>query len=73
MASTTKTPLFTELLDQLAERRIARKARKSLERDLAQYSSAAERLELESILSRHTAEETAEIREILALIDTKAA
>ncbi|SOD74500.1 hypothetical protein SAMN05892883_3686 [Jatrophihabitans sp. GAS493] len=67
------SPLFSELREQLAERRAARKARRELERELAHYSSAADRLELDAILSRHSIEETAEIRHVLAVIDAKAA
>ncbi len=50
------------------ERRQARAARNTLERDLAAYTSAADRADLAAILSRHTATETAEIRQIMARI-----
>ena len=46
--------------------RTARAERRALERDLASYTSAAELAELGAILSRHTEEETEEIRHILA-------
>ncbi len=47
-------------------RRPARTARKSLERDLAVYTSPADLNELEAILERYSDEETADIRRILA-------
>jgi hypothetical protein len=45
--------------------RAARAARRALEHDLACYTSTADRAELEAILSRHSEEQTAEIRHIL--------
>jgi hypothetical protein len=53
-----------------SERRQARAARSTLERDIAAYTSAADRADLGAILSRHTEAETAEIRQILARIRT---
>jgi hypothetical protein len=47
-------------------RRAARGARKSLERDLASYTSARDLNDLEAILDRYSDEETAAIRRILA-------
>jgi len=44
----------------------ARATRRTLKRDLASYSSAAERAELEAILARYSEDDTAEIRRILA-------
>ncbi len=41
-------------------------ARRSLERDLASYTSAADIRELEAMLERHSEQDTAEIRSILA-------
>ena len=46
-------------------RRAARGARKSLERDLASYTSARDLNDLEAILDRYSDEETADIRRIL--------
>ena len=46
--------------------RTHRAERRALERDLASYTSAAELAELDAILSRHSEEETEEIRHILA-------
>ncbi len=41
-------------------------ARRSLERDLATYTSAAELSELDAILARHSEADSAEVRSILA-------
>ena len=53
------------LRSSLATRRDARLKRRSLERQLASYTSESDRLELDAILSRHTAEETSELRSII--------
>ena len=47
-------------------RRAARSARKSLERDLASYTTARDLNDLDAILNRYSDEETADIRRILA-------
>lgn len=52
--------------DELREAREARAARKALERDLASYTTQADLNDLDAILDRHTDEETADIRRILA-------
>jgi hypothetical protein len=44
----------------------ARASRRTLARELASYSSAAERAELQAILARYSEDDTAEIRRILA-------
>ena len=62
MSLTTVTSLRTSL----AERRVARAKRRNLARDLASYRTPGERLELDLILGRHSAEETAEIHSILS-------
>ncbi|MET7426606.1 hypothetical protein [Dactylosporangium sp. NPDC005555] len=49
----------------VASRFEARRARRTLAREIAAYRTPAERLELDLILGRHTAEETSEIDEIL--------
>jgi hypothetical protein len=49
-----------------AGRRAARAASACLERELASYTSPAELKELDAILQRHSEEETADIRRILA-------
>jgi hypothetical protein len=61
MSFTTVTSLRTSL----AQRRVARTQRRRLARELAAYRTPAERLELDLILGRHSAEETAEIDAIL--------
>ena len=61
MSSTTLTSMRTSL----AERAAARARRRQLARELAEYRTPAERLELDAILGRHSAEETAEIEAIL--------
>ncbi|MDG6108435.1 hypothetical protein Daura_15135 [Dactylosporangium aurantiacum] len=43
----------------------ARRAKRTLAREIAAYRTPAERLELDLILGRHTAEETREIEAIL--------
>jgi hypothetical protein len=47
-------------------RRAARAASTCLERELASYTSPSELKELDAILQRHTEEETADVRRILA-------
>jgi hypothetical protein len=61
MSFTTVTSLRTSL----ARRRVARAKNRRLERELASYRTPAERLELDLMLGRHSAEETAEIDAIL--------
>ncbi|MEU7480248.1 hypothetical protein AB0A63_30015 [Lentzea sp. NPDC042327] len=53
------------LRSNLAVRRDARLKRRSLERQLASYTTESDRLELDAILSRHSAEETGELRSII--------
>ena len=53
------------LRSSMATRRDARLKRRSLERQLASYTSDSDRLELDAILSRHSAEETIELRSII--------
>jgi hypothetical protein len=48
------------------DRRAARAARTVLARELASYTSPADLTDLDAMLSRHSEEETAEIRRILA-------
>jgi len=52
--------------DALAARREARTARRRLAREIADFRTPAERLELEAILDRHPVEATQEIRRLLA-------
>jgi hypothetical protein len=55
----------TSLRSSLAQRRVARTKRRRLAWELASYRTPAERLELDLMLGRHSAEETAEIEAIL--------
>ena len=55
----------TSLRTSVAQRRAARTKRRCLARELASYRTPAERLELDLILGRHSADETAEIDAIL--------
>jgi hypothetical protein len=50
----------------LANRRTERQAHRQLSTELAAFTTAADRTELDQILDRHTAEQTREIREILS-------
>ena len=61
------TQLWATVRDELRDARAARAARKALEHDLASYTSEADLNDLGAILDRHTAEETADIRRILAV------
>jgi hypothetical protein len=69
-------PLLAEVRDEYramrviraslrAARRAARAERKSLERELAGYTSPSDLADLEAILARYSDEETAEIRNML--------
>ena len=51
--------------DEFATRRAARRGRLNLERQLAAYDTPAARLEIETIVARHDAEESREVRDIL--------
>ena len=53
--------------DRLREHHDARQQRRELEQHLAAYQSASDRQELDAILSRHSAEMTREIDEILTM------
>ena len=53
------------LRSSLASRRGARLERRSLERQLASYTSESDRLELDAILARHSAEDSSELRSII--------
>jgi hypothetical protein len=68
MESITRSvsPRLTAVRDELRDARAARAARKSLERDLASYRSESDLNDLGAILDRHSEEETADIRRILA-------
>jgi hypothetical protein len=53
------------LRSNLAHRRSIRRQQLQLERELASYSSPSDRVELDAMLTRHTAEEIAAIERIL--------
>lgn len=60
---------ITALRGTLTTRRTTRTARRRLERELASFNTSAQRRELEAMLTRHSPEETREIRAILAAQD----
>jgi hypothetical protein len=64
MQSQTATRRVRDAVNSRVE---ARRARRRLAREIAAYRTPAERLELDLILGRHTAEEIAQIDEILRL------
>ena len=59
------SPLWAAARDELRTRRAARAHRKTLQRDLASYTTPAEQNELDAILERYAADEVAEIRQII--------
>ena len=59
-------PLWTAIRDEHRRVRAARGARKSLERELAAYTSDGDLNDLEAILGRYSEEETADIRSVIA-------
>ncbi len=68
MASATNllSPTWTIIRAQLRDRREAHAARKSLERDMAPYTSDNDLNDFEAILGRYSDADTAVIRHILA-------
>ena len=60
------TQLWATVRDELRDARAARAERKALEHDLAGYTTEADLNDLGAILDRHSEEETADIRRILA-------
>jgi uncharacterized protein with PIN domain len=60
------TSTVAMLRDALAARRAERLERQQLERELATYTSPAERLELAAMIDRYRPEETREVRAIVA-------
>ena len=65
-ATTLLSPTFTTIRGQLRQLRDTYAERKSLERELASYTSANDLNDLEAILDRYDESETAEIRRILS-------
>jgi hypothetical protein len=57
------------LRESFTDRRTAREQHRQLARELATYSSESDRLDLDAILARHDADETREVRTILAQQD----
>jgi hypothetical protein len=61
----TSTSTVTTLRNALAARRADWRERQQLERELASYSTRADRLELELMIDRHRSEDTYKVRDIL--------
>jgi len=59
-------PKWAVIREKLHGIRAARAARKSLEHDLASYTSERDLNDLDALLQRYSEEETADIRRILA-------
>jgi hypothetical protein len=68
MSSVTNllSPTWITIRDQLRDLSEARAARKSLERELAAYTSESDLNDFEAILDRYSAADTTAIRRILA-------
>ena len=62
---TNLTTIWTSTRDDLRTRRERRAEGRRLERELAAYSSPADRAELDAILSRHPAEVVAPLEDII--------
>ena len=60
------TSLWTTVRRQIRDSRETHAGRAALERELASYSSPSDLDDLHAILDRYSAQETAEIRRILA-------
>ncbi len=56
---------MTHLLKTLAARHEEREAHRQLQRELAAFTSPADRLEIETIADRYSDEDTLEVRQIL--------
>ena len=59
-------PLWTAIRDEHRRVRAARAARRSLESELATYTSPGDLNDLEAILARYSEDETADIRSVIA-------
>jgi hypothetical protein len=59
------SPRWSAARDELRTRRAVRASRKTLERELASFSTPAEQTELDAILDRYPADNVAEIRRIV--------
>jgi hypothetical protein len=60
-------PTITAIRGRIRESRDAHTARTALERELASYNSPSDLDDLHAILDRYSAQETAQIRRILAV------
>jgi hypothetical protein len=58
--------MIASFREDVAARRRSRAARKSLEHDVASYTSPTDRLELDMLLERHDEAETADLRRAIA-------
>lgn len=65
--------LGATVLDRASDARSARRRRRRLAQEIAAYRTPAERLELDLVLGRHTAEQVQEIEEILRHQDAQRA
>jgi hypothetical protein len=65
-ATNLLSPAWSAVRDQLHDRRQAHAARKSLEHELAAYTSESDLNDLDAILVRYSDTDTADIRRILA-------
>jgi hypothetical protein len=59
-------PLWTAIKEEHRRVRAARAARRSLEGELASYTSPTDLADMNAILDRYSEEQTADIRDILA-------
>jgi len=59
---TTVAPTFAS---RIQARRAARQQRQTLARELAAFNTPSERLELDEIMARHTADETRLVQQLL--------
>jgi hypothetical protein len=59
------TALRDDLREEFAARREQQRQHRQLEQELAAFSTPAERLELDLILARHTADEARDVQAIL--------
>jgi hypothetical protein len=57
---------WTAIREEVRSARAARASRKSLERELAGYTSASDLNDLDAIIGRYSEDETADIRRFLA-------
>jgi hypothetical protein len=68
MESTTRSfgRRLTAIREEVRDNRAARAAHRSLEKEIAAYTSESDLNDLQAILDRHSDEETREIRRIMA-------